>query len=357
MSILKFIPNLEELWLEDQHGDYFTRHLPSPQSPLKTRLKILYLIPFRPYNPNYCMIVGILPHAPELLEIGLPYLNHEIATDISTFCPRLQTFIQTNTSESSHSSELPCGIINSLGILLSNCPNLKKIDGSNHQIGAQFLLTHPWICQRLEVLRCRIVGVDRLSEEEEIDYHQGLLLRRLGWPLPEAETLAVEKYIHQICPQHQQIYAQLAKMTHLRVLEIGMEYRNLSHEKNFRFHPVSFIHRGAQTYIDYGPPPQNTLELSLTSGLEQLSTLRNLKVFGFEGVDCRIDEEELRWMAIAWPKLRVMRGLQDIEARFPNSIYDGERWYRRWFMRMLRPNVKHEHRLVEPICFVWQHKY
>lgn len=143
-------------------------------------------------------------------------------------------------------------------------------------------------------------------------------------------------------------------MTYLRVLELGMEYGDLGYQKKIRVHSVPFIRRGAQTYIDYGPPPLNTLELSLASGLEQLSALRNLQEFGFEGVDCQIDEEELRWMAMAWPKLRVMCGFQDVEAKFPNSIYDGERWYRMWFMRMLRPHVKHDHRLVEPICFVWQ---
>lgn len=127
MSIFKFIPNLEELWLEDQHGEYFTKRLSSPSSPLKTRLKILYLVQRRHYNPNYHLIMDILPHIPELLKIDIPYLNHEIATAIGTFCPRLQTISQINALKSSHPSELTCGIINSLGILLSNCPNLKEI--------------------------------------------------------------------------------------------------------------------------------------------------------------------------------------------------------------------------------------
>ncbi|KAF9290495.1 hypothetical protein BGZ88_007301, partial [Linnemannia elongata] len=55
----------------------------------------------------------------------------------------------------------------------------------------------------------------------------------------------------------------------------------------------------------------NTLELSLESGLSQLGVLKNLEVFGFEGVDYRIKTKELSWMTESWPRLRVMRGLSN----------------------------------------------
>ncbi|KAF9143484.1 hypothetical protein BG015_000414 [Linnemannia schmuckeri] len=83
-------------------------------------------------------------------------------------------------------------------------------------------------------------------------------------------------------------------MTHLSVLGLGMEYRDINLQGKLGAKPISIIRRGAQTYIDWGPIPPDTLKLSPASGLDQLSALRNLREFGFEGVDYRIDEEELR---------------------------------------------------------------
>lgn len=103
------------------------------------------------------------------------------------------------------------------------------------------------------------------------------------------------------------------------------------------------IIRGAQSYKDYGDPFPDTLELSLASGLDRLSTLTELEVFGFESVDHRIDEEELSWMAEKWPRLRVMRGLHELED-IPMLMHDGEKWHLRVFMQRLRPDVRHERR-------------
>lgn len=135
-----------------------------------------------------------------------------------------------------------------------------------------------------------------------MDYKQGLLFRRLNRTLSEAETKDLEKY-EGVQKQHCKIYGQLAKLVQLKVLELGTEYRYLSVRLRY-----PMIQRGVQWYRDYGDPYLDTLELSLSSELKQLSTLAKLEVFGFESVDHRIDEDELRWMAKKWPRLRVMRG-------------------------------------------------
>lgn len=40
-----------------------------------------------------------------------------------------------------------------------------------------------------------------------------------------------------------------------------------------------------------------------------IGPLKKLEVFGFDGVNPRIGNPELEWMAKSWPRLKVMRGL------------------------------------------------
>ncbi|KAF9134464.1 hypothetical protein BGW39_006924 [Mortierella sp. 14UC] len=316
---------------------------------LKSRLKGLHFIPRSDKDSDHHLLVtDLFPFVPDLLEIGFPYLDHEIAAALATYCPRLQRFHQTNQPKSIHRSVPRSGVLNSLGILLSRCPNLQEFDGVGHEIKVDYLIANPWICQNMQVLRCQIIGLTRPSEEEEINYNQGILFRyRLGYSLSEQESLAVDKHMLQIRPQHAKVYAKLATMVNLRVLEPDTEYRTPVLPRNI-FRTSFSIQRGAQWYIDYGNPAPDTLELSLVSGLAQLSTLTKLEVFGLEGVEYRIDEEELRWVARAWPRLKVISGLQEVEG-LVHLPHDGAKWYRRVFMQMLRPDVRHERRrVVEP---------
>ncbi|KAG0280758.1 hypothetical protein BGZ95_008784, partial [Linnemannia exigua] len=352
-SFLIYLPSLEHLWTGTRYETYSDPgqqlQMPkTPSTPLKSRLKGLHFTQRSSAadNLDHLMVAEILPYVPDLLEIGLAYLDHDIATALVAHCPRLQRFYQPvhpNTIHRSKSGE--SGECNSIGILLSSCPHLRELDSVHLEIDADYLIANSWICDNtLQTLRCQIVGVTRLSQDEEIDYNQGILFRyRLGYPLSEQESLAVDKHILQIRPQHSQIYAQLAKMTHLRVLELGTEYRDIS-LNNYRAIPSIF--RGAQSYIDYGSPATDTLELSLVSGLGQLSTLKNLEVFGLDGVDYRINEEELYWMAKEWPRLKAIDGFQEVKG-FWRLMHDGERWYRRVFMQMLRPDVRHRRQVVE----------
>jgi hypothetical protein len=56
---------------------------------------------------------------------------------------------------------------------------------------------------------------------------------------------------------------------------------------------------------------EDALEVSLLMGLDQLSTLGALEEFGFEGLDYGFGEEELEWLVRSWPRLKVVRGLQE----------------------------------------------
>ncbi|KAF9127953.1 hypothetical protein BGW39_005464 [Mortierella sp. 14UC] len=182
------------------------------------------------------MLQEVLPLVPDLVQFGMPYLSPETAAVLAKHCPRAQSFLQTFKKSTIH-RERPQGTIvaNGSGIVLASCPHLTVFDGLHHEIQAQYLLEYPWSCEGLVILCLQIVGVTRLSEEEEMDYKQGLLFQRTNRTLSEAEVRAVEKYEQQVQEQHRQIYGQLAKLVSLRVLELGMEYRpDVKHEARFK---------------------------------------------------------------------------------------------------------------------------
>ncbi|KAF9146265.1 hypothetical protein BGX30_002521 [Mortierella sp. GBA39] len=340
-SLLTNLPNLQDLATGSLYKDYM-REVRLPRSEIKFAHSRLQRLHFTKRSHSlekneHRMLAEILPWVSDLIQIGVTYLDSNTALALVSNCPRLQSFQHINGTGTICRRYQDAGVTNSLGIVLCNSVNMTEIDGVRYDIEARSMVLNPWICERLVVLRLQIIGVTRLTEEEEIDYKQGLLFRRLSRVLSEAETRALERY-EEVREQHQTIYGQLAKLVHLTDFELGMEYQNL-----YRGWSTPMVQRGPQSYRDYGGPFSDTLELSLASGLDLLSTLTKLEVFGFESVDHRIDEEELRWMAEKWPRLRVMRGLHELEG-LPLLKHDGGRCHRRVFMRGLRPDVKHEGR-------------
>ncbi|KAK3841578.1 MAG: hypothetical protein J3R72DRAFT_422014 [Linnemannia gamsii] len=122
--------------------------------------------------------------------------------------------------------------------------------------------------------------------------------------------------------QRIRVYEQLTKLVKLKELVIGYENRTPVFPLDRRF--------GAdgQEYLCHGGPIFDTLELSLESGLEQLSTLKDLEVFGFECANHRIGKRGLEWMARAWPQLRME--------------YDCHKDELREYFQALQPDVVHE---------------
>lgn len=82
------------------------------------------------------------------------------------------------------------------------------------------------------------------------------------------------------------------------------------------------------------------LELTLKTGLGLLAPLVNLEMFGFLGIDHRMDKPELEWMAVHWRRLKTMRGLTDGHA--PRSAHDERIAALKEYMVQLRPGVVHE---------------
>lgn len=334
-AFLKYLPNLQRLWIEGRCKEYVARSTSDNFVLPTTRIQRFDFALQNAERNDQLVLFDILSCIPELTDLSVPFLTIEVAMTIIAHCQHLQSFRESTLERTITRTIKRHSVVNAAGMLLETYRHLTVLDAVHMEIAAEHLIAHPWICQGLEVFRCQIIGVNRLSEEEEMDYRQGLLFQQIGRPLSENESAAIEKYRQTVQSQHCQIYDQLAKMTSLKVLDFGMEYRNR------RVHPGSpMIRRGAQLYIGYEDLFPDTLELSLASGLDRLATLERLEVFGFQSVDHRIDENELQWMAEKWPRLRVMRGLQ--EPSGVDVIHDGERWHRRVFMQRLRPLVKHE---------------
>ncbi|KAG0253017.1 hypothetical protein BGZ95_006467, partial [Linnemannia exigua] len=261
-----------------------------------------------------------------------------------------------DAGDSLHSSDGKKYEVNVVGTLLRLLPELKTLDAINYSIEADYLLAEPWVCRDLQTFRCQIIGMNRLSVKEEDIYSTWVTGASLGdkeggkekeedvdsnhkdGAQDVVKVKGTVEQRRQCYDLHGRVYSRLAEMTQLRVLDLGHEFRDFLEIFNKDNQETKF---GGRLYSKYSPPISNTLELSLESGLGQLDSLKNMEVFGFEGVDHRIGIKELAWMAESWPRLRIMRGLHD---PWPFAVVysDPETQMLMEYLEELRPSVKHE---------------
>lgn len=340
--LLKYLPNLDQLIFECQFVDISV----SPGSILedtKSRLPELQLLCHFTDSADEYLAAALLPWLPNLKSLTLSHLGPCTASAIPLHCPSFESFNQLVCASSTHPLYHMGTTHNTIALLLESCSNLKSINAIQHILHTDYLLSsaiQKWSCtESLETLRCQIRGVSRLVDTDsaqELAYRQGCINLLIDQPLTPAQETALA--IYELGHDHQQpiLYARLATLTSLRTLDLGMEYRDIGAEYR-RDKPYYKV--GAKRYIHYGDPLPDTLELSLTSGLDQLKTLKRLEVFGFEGCNHRIGEEELQWMVENWPRLREMRGLQPVKRLYLERDIPTGRLLR--FMRKLKPDVKH----------------
>ncbi|KAF9366606.1 hypothetical protein BGX34_000074 [Mortierella sp. NVP85] len=336
LAILSQLPNLENLTMMDYADDnnYITSffssssitssHAPLPTSlvalpppELGSTLKTLYVSERGNFiGINFVTeLAPLLRHLPNLQELRTSNLTHESIKALATSCKALEvlewirdpTFYSILNSSPNHKN---------VHLLLVSCPNLRVFKGVDQHVNANDMIREPLACQMMEIFRCRIVGVVRLTKDEQTTLNNILashptFQRENDAPgvlsmLSEKERAVVQKHLRSR-EQQRQVYERLASLQCLKHLDIGFEIQEyLSHEPRRTL---------------------DTLELSLESGLGQLGSL-NLEMFGFEGVDYRIDKKELEWMAKRWPKLKLMHGLTDEHSEQTH-------------MRALRPDIVH----------------
>ncbi|KAF9102288.1 hypothetical protein BGX29_004758 [Mortierella sp. GBA35] len=133
----------------------------------------------------------------------------------------------------------------------------------SHQISQ-----HPWECGRLETFRCQIDGFQPFTEREQA----ALDLILASELVPDDNKLE----------EYQQ--------------DVMEKYRRRQEEYRVTREDCPFVEVDGVTYVQYSGPIPQTLKLSLASGLDRLSSLKDLEVFGFEG--STIDDERNRWPTI-----------------------------------------------------------
>ncbi|KAG0220457.1 hypothetical protein BGX31_011006 [Mortierella sp. GBA43] len=88
---------------------------------------------------------------------------------------------------------------------------------------------------------------------------------------------------------HNRVFRQLAKLTKLRKLCVGPSEQLVDPQKV--------------------PESGGGLDLRLKAGLGALASLTQLRELKFHGLKQQLEEEDVRWMLNAWPKLRRVDGL------------------------------------------------
>ncbi|KAF9091105.1 hypothetical protein BGX29_011130 [Mortierella sp. GBA35] len=269
----------------------------------------------------------LLPWMPNLTTLQVSRLYPWIATEFSMHCPGLKTIQGANVgpiiqdqSGQLHQTSPENG---SLIVLIQNCPQLEKID---------------WIGHTLYDLNWRDDGCDEgpgydLEADRVVD-----------------EALAVHRgedaqAVLNVKSQQKEVLHRIGTLRHLRTLDLGADFRVRDEdgaegvdEQNRRLWQEGGIGDEEQDYHPLGNPMPDCLKLSLEMDLEEFAGLKDLEVFGFEGLDHGIGEEELAWIAKRWSKLKVMRGFYGM----PRTEEGIERANLGMLMKTLRPDVVHE---------------
>ncbi|KAF9904985.1 hypothetical protein EC991_002167 [Linnemannia zychae] len=378
LDLLLFLPNLEQLTVasflpEPRHSsdmDWLFRNLKHP------RLQGFH-ITYPDHHSTRGLdetIASLLSCMPFLTTITLRSLMPEIAAALAEQCKYLEsmTVLDSVYSPSPTSVGVRTNVApdNFPVLLLQGCPKLKHFFATKHTIHVEKFLERPIVCHELETFCCRIVGVERLTpeeqaiydswvasakatteeEEEEEEEAEASKSEQKGATAAEKERELAEQILekhHRILAQHHQVYDTFAsRMPQLTILDFGFEYlvpELIDDDVTL----LMALGDGAETYeIDgrvylkgYGPIP-DTLLLSLDSGVDRLGSLRELKEFGFEGVNHRIGKEELKWMVEAWPKLDHVTGVNDFVTIATLSIDCPKTKMLTEFLLSLRPDIR-----------------
>ncbi|KAG0345281.1 hypothetical protein BG004_003817 [Podila humilis] len=279
-------------------------------------------------------LARFLQFVPNLQELVLPTASDLTIDAIIEHCPEIKTLRHaTDPIQLAIREPTP----QNLHRLLETCVHLTVLDLIRFKIKISNFRLHinnnPWVCHGLEVFRCQIRGVPVSFGFGGFGGGGG------GGGTERRASLGLQK----------KLFRQLGQLKRLRVLDFGYEER---------FHSV-IINRAVQKYdIDTGTTTiepgwkevtvekkplgfEDTLQLTLESGLDQLESLKELRIFGFESLMHEIGEKELEWMVRSWPKLEVMRGLHPELANGPGSQAERKDQLR-GFVQALKPSIAHE---------------
>ncbi|KAG0226677.1 hypothetical protein BGW42_003467 [Actinomortierella wolfii] len=259
-------------------------------------------------------------------------LTDEMVSLFERYCPNLESFKKGIKLWYLDDSKRPPH--DPTNRLLATFPNLREFNSIEQYIKVDDMLRQPWICMGLERLVCRIVGVDRLTPEEEIVASR-ILKPGYSATLSAEENSIIQKF-NRCRAQHHGVYNALARLTRLKHLDFGYENRYPWEFEGGMYYTGD----DGEEYLYYDDPIFDTLELSLESGLGRLATLKDLEMFGFECLNHKIGTAELDWMAKSWPKLKLMYGLD--RERLMDIEHCKKRVALKEYFQKIRPDVVHD---------------
>ncbi|KAG0018843.1 hypothetical protein BGZ82_000314 [Podila clonocystis] len=275
-------------------------------------------------------IMALLSYLPNLHALTIPLrLENDIAKLLGKSCPYLKT-IRIDDYVWPHPPHPET--LGSTAHLLTSYTNLRVVDLVLNQIHVnQLSYDRPWTCLGLEILRCQIVGIERLAKFEQQRYDVLVQEERDQTEITGQRTTYEDQIVEQMqrsCRQHKLVYWQLSQLSKLRVLDLGLGSPRLTE-------PVG---QWGQTPTAPTTFP-NSLELTLASGLDQLRSLKKLEVFGMESMNHRMGKAELKWMVHHWPRLEQMHGLHADQSQGPK--YEAIKTKMRKYLLGLNPSIVH----------------
>ncbi|KAF9910513.1 hypothetical protein EC991_006330 [Linnemannia zychae] len=306
-------------------------------------------------------VLNALCWLPNLTHITFGKIYPSIASTIGQHCKKVQ-HIRESVVPSNYPSNYQNLDILSLKILFRECRNLHSFDGMFQMVSLNSLVASdtayntvdndtivdydddeawlPWVCDQMTQLCCQFGKLERLTGPEQ-ELYDKISAPRYTARVPKGRHLAVTLKHELSMAQHDRMYKYLARLSCLTVLNVGYEvkaWQRAAREAETVYRNINGIRD--EDYLALFGPVSGTLELTLESGLGRLAALENLEVFGFEGVDHRMGQAEIEWMAVSWPRLKALRGLrQDYP---PRIDYERRKVELRKLMEELRPDVKHE---------------
>ncbi|KAF8940314.1 hypothetical protein EDD21DRAFT_109595 [Dissophora ornata] len=320
LKILHLFPGLERFRLcerrrqpEEAPVDFRT------ERPLPITAVILYGDGFH----EEILVNGFLSLMPHLVSVQLDKAYPSTVRLLAQQCPSLESleFLMT-------ASEVVSDTSKELGALFSSCERLRCCMGPGLVVDANEVATqgNNWICRRLQRLSFGVVGIPRLTKQQQaiLDHmlqRLGITLSTLGTDVEnflEGSCTEEESFIwrqYQECKRLQQaVYQRLGQFTELYELDLGL--------------PLQLASDNEGVEDRYERLVSESLELTLASGLGHMSRLGKLRILGICRVDQRLLGTEIKWMKGHWPCLKVVRCL-NLDGVLCNIGLD------EWMLRMI----------------------
>ncbi|KAG0201157.1 hypothetical protein BGX33_010497 [Mortierella sp. NVP41] len=277
LVLLSRLPNLQHLLLGGiEDGSVIDLDAKEILGNRPSRLRTLHLEELEFTIPNGYFATSILPWLPALTKFRTDQLYDTITRGLVAQCQDLQIFGRLSPYYSIGRTVYERKHV--VSILLEGCPKLREVDAIHHIITANRLIHSAWSCEtRLEKLHCQIVGVERLQHIELPVLNR--MIESDADPSSDQEWEAMRRFLESR-DQQPQVLGRIARLTQLRILDVGYEYR-------------AFLPGGSgQAWMIHDKPMPDTLELPLDAGLWQLSSMIN----AIEELDSEAEMAELREM-------------------------------------------------------------